>query len=144
MGKGIRQGDSLSLYLFVLCLEWLGHMINDAINSRDWKPIKFSRGGPMFSHLFFTDDLFLFAGDNHDQIKVIKGCLDNFCSYSDLKVSLENTKIFCSHNTNNIINIDLGRIYGFLLSENLGKYLGFPLHHSRVNWGTYSFIMDKI
>lgn len=51
--RGIRQGDPLSPYLFVLCVEKLDHCINDAISVGRWKPIVISRGGPPISHFFF-------------------------------------------------------------------------------------------
>lgn len=75
---------------------------------------------------------------------IIKRCLDSFCSASGLKVSLEKKKLFCSHNTNHVIKEDLSRLSGFMLSGNLGKYLGLPLHHNRVNRNTYQFVVDKV
>ena len=71
IGPGIGQGDAIS-YVFVLCMERLGHLINDSINSGQWKPIRLSRNGPLLSHLFFVDDLILFGEASTEQMDVIK------------------------------------------------------------------------
>lgn len=59
--KGIRQGDTLSLYLFVLCLDKLSHMIMDIMEKREWDGMKVGNNGPKVSHLMFSDDLILFG-----------------------------------------------------------------------------------
>lgn len=59
--NGIRQGDPLSPYLFVLRIEKLSHLIADAVNRNVWKPVKASQFGPGISHLFFADDIIIFA-----------------------------------------------------------------------------------
>ena len=61
MGKGIRQGCSLSLYIFMLCVERLTHLIEIAVNKGKWKPMCVERQGPLISHLLFADDLLLFV-----------------------------------------------------------------------------------
>lgn len=48
--RGLRQRDSLSLYLFVLCSEKLSHLIMEKVFEREWVGIKASRDGPSFSH----------------------------------------------------------------------------------------------
>lgn len=59
--RGIRQGDFISPYLFVLCIERLFHLINYEVEQGLWKPIQLSRSGPKISHLSFAYDLLLFA-----------------------------------------------------------------------------------
>lgn len=58
--RGLRQGDPLSTYLFVLCLECLCYLIEKAIAGKEWKPICLARGGPLLSHICFADDLIFF------------------------------------------------------------------------------------
>ena len=73
--RGICQGESLSLYLFVLCKERLVHVIDDAVSQRLWQLVPIGRGGPKISNLMFADDLVLFAEATVEQAEVIKECL---------------------------------------------------------------------
>lgn len=61
---GLRRGDPLSPYLFVLCMERLGHLIDDVVRSGYWSTLFLSREGLTLSHLFFADDLILFCEAN--------------------------------------------------------------------------------
>ena len=78
--RGIRQGDPLSPYLFILCMEYLGQLIVEKCNAKLWQPVKASSSGPAFSHLFFADDLVLFARADGTNCSTIRDVLDKFCS----------------------------------------------------------------
>lgn len=66
--RGLRQGDPLSPYLFVLCMEMLALNIQLNVAQGVWKPIHVSRGGPGISHLFFADDVLLFCLATTNQV----------------------------------------------------------------------------
>lgn len=142
--RGLRQGDPLSPYLFVLCLERLCHLIEISIASKEWKPISLSQGGSKLSHICFADDLILFAEASVAQVRVIRKVLARFCLASSQKVSLEKSKIFFS----SIVHRDLARVIstesGIQATCDLGKYLGMHVLHKRINKDTYGEVLEKV
>lgn len=61
LNRGLRQGDPMSPYLFVLCMEKVALLIQEKVHEHKWLPIQVSRGGLLVSHLFFADDCLLFT-----------------------------------------------------------------------------------
>ena len=76
--SGFRQGDPLSLYLFILCMEYFCLKILEACDNNSWKAIKASRSGPVFSHLFFADDLLSCAEASISCCHTITRVLEDF------------------------------------------------------------------
>jgi len=58
--RGIRQGDPLSPYIFILMANALSTVIKQAINMGHLQGIQFNRACPQLSHLFFADDAVFF------------------------------------------------------------------------------------
>ena len=59
--RGIRQGDPLSPFLFLLCTEGLNGLITQAANWGDIKGYALSRNSQRLTHLLFADDSILFC-----------------------------------------------------------------------------------
>ena len=80
--RGIRQGDPLSPYLFILCMDFLGQLIEEKCNAKLWQPVKASQSGPTLSHLLLANDLIFFAKANDANCSAIRDVLDEFCCSS--------------------------------------------------------------
>ena len=59
--RGLRQGDPLSPYLFLLCAEGLSALLRKAEQDRFIRGVAICRGGPRVSHLFFADNSIIFC-----------------------------------------------------------------------------------
>ena len=59
--RGLRQGDPISPYLFIICVEAFSKLISTSIDKQEINGIRIYRGAPILSHLFFADDSILFA-----------------------------------------------------------------------------------
>jgi hypothetical protein len=59
--RGIRQGDLISPYLFLLCMEALSAMLTKEERMGTLTGVPMSKRGPQLTHLFFADDSLLFC-----------------------------------------------------------------------------------
>ena len=110
----------------------------------NWNPIKASRDNIGISHLFFADDLMLFATATEENSETIKEVLELFCTESGQKISTCKSRVYFSQNVDDDLK---GRICGNLniqATNNLGKYLGFPLKHKNVERNQYNFIVERV
>jgi len=59
-GCDLRQGDPLSPYLFIICVEGLSSLIREDERRNDIRGTMICTDAPITSHLLFADDCFLF------------------------------------------------------------------------------------
>lgn len=75
LSRGIRHGDPISPYLFILCMDYLSYLIKHAVSQGMWKPIHLSKNGPGLSHLLFADDIMLYSRTDINHIS------EYYCKY---------------------------------------------------------------
>lgn len=96
--RGIRQGDLLSPYLLILCMEYLRFLINKSCMEKRWTPMKASKDNVEILHLFFAVDLMLFTRANDIGAEAIKEVLAKFCEESRQLISTKKSRIYFSPN----------------------------------------------
>lgn len=141
---GLRQGDPLSPYLFVLCMKMLALNIQHKVSQGVWKTVHVSWGGPGVSHLFFADDVLLFCPATVNQVQVVMDSLNDFCLSSGLKVNFEKSKAMCSRKVPRHCHRELSQLTSIPFVQSLGAYLGFPLVNGRVNKDHYNLVVERI
>ncbi|MCH80116.1 RNA-directed DNA polymerase (Reverse transcriptase) [Trifolium medium] len=142
--RGIRQGDPMSPYLFVLCMDKLTHLIEEAVHNGDWIPLRAGRAGTEVSHLMFADDLLLFGKATDKQMRSTMTVLNKFCDISGQVISMEKTSILFSRNVSRLTRDSLISLSGFSETFSLGKYLGIPLLGRAPRPRDFQYIVDKV
>ncbi|XP_057733904.1 uncharacterized protein LOC130949098 [Arachis stenosperma] len=89
MERGLRQGDPLSLFLFVLVVDVLHRMIREALRNGRIYPLLVGRDNIELSHLQFTDDTILFCLTVEETIRNYKRLLRCFELMSGLSINFE-------------------------------------------------------
>lgn len=96
--RGIRQGDPLSPYLFIPCLEMLSRSINSAVDYNKWMPLRISKRGPQISHLFFADDIILTSQITPNTCQPFVNTLNQFIHQTGQTINFEKSKLYFSNN----------------------------------------------
>ncbi|KAH1072880.1 hypothetical protein J1N35_025208 [Gossypium stocksii] len=97
--RGLRQGDPLSPYLFLLWMEVFSRMMINAQETKKIKGICASKDGPKINHLFFADDALLFVRNQRSEVEAFTQILENFEKMSGQSTNLEKSMVNFSPNT---------------------------------------------
>ena len=139
--RGIRLGDPLSPYLCILCMEYLGHLIEQKCVDGDWVPLKASKDNFGFSHLLFRDNIIIFSKVDPRACDAMMEVLEKFCCESRQKISQDKSWVYFSPNVNDELKEEVCERLGIQETHNIGKYLGFPLRHRGIYRNPYNFIV---
>lgn len=72
--------------------------ITKLCEEKRWDVIRASRRGPSFSHIFFANDIILFAKANAKNCNAILEDLNNFCNLARQRVNYDKSRVFFSSN----------------------------------------------
>jgi hypothetical protein len=92
--RGLRQGDPLSPYLFLFCVEGFSALLRQAQIEKELAGVSFGRGGPTITHLLFADDSIVFLEASQGNMEALKDVLQQYEECSGQKVNLQKSSIF--------------------------------------------------
>ncbi|XP_027152430.1 uncharacterized protein LOC113752516 [Coffea eugenioides] len=143
-GRGIRQGDPLSRYLFLIRSEGFSSLLRKAEGRNEIKGLRISRQGPIITHLFFADDSLIFCKASIHQANEIMKLLKTYEEASGQLINLDKSTVFFSKNMNLEQRKEICSALGGMVEMTQEKYLGLPMVITRTKDQVFGFIRDNI
>lgn len=140
--RGLRQGCSLSPYLFVTSMNVLSKMIDEAARRGEIGYHPRCRNIDL-THLCFADDLMVFSDGTKRSVEGILKVFGDFDKMTGLKISLEKSTLFMAGITAQKQD-DILHQFPFASGSLPVRYLGLPLLTKRMTVSDYLPLIEKI
>ncbi|XP_059073331.1 uncharacterized mitochondrial protein AtMg01250-like [Cryptomeria japonica] len=124
--KGIRQGDPLSPYLFIMIAEVLSRNVTHLVSNGRLQGFKVASTLPPSNIQQFMDDTFLFGKSSVMEAKGWKILLANYAKALEQCINYEKSNLFF-FNTPNELQLRILSILRCKMATLPGTYLGLPL-----------------
>ena len=142
--RGLRQGDPLSPYLFLLVTKGLNALFNQAEIGGEIRGVSLCPTGPRISHLLFADDSLVFCRATVSECVKIQSILYRYELASGQSINRVKTNIFFSSNTLPHTHEAITKFLGIPASQNYEFYLGLPSLVGRAKKKSFSLIKERI
>jgi hypothetical protein len=100
--RGLRQGDPLSPYLFLICAEGFSALLNQVERDGSIKGIKVCPRASSVSHLLFADDSLILVRAKEGDAQKLQDILNIYEECSGQMINREKSAIMFSPNTSDI------------------------------------------
>lgn len=142
--RGLRQGDPISPFLFVLCAEGLSTLLRDAESKKLIHGVKIGRRVQPISHLFFADDSLLFVRATEEEVEHVLDVLSTYEAASGQKLNMEKSEMSYSRNLEPEKINTLQMKLDFKAVEGHEKYLGLPTFIGSSKKRIFQTIQDRV
>ncbi|XP_039146767.1 uncharacterized protein LOC120284004 [Dioscorea cayenensis subsp. rotundata] len=141
--RGIRQGDPISSYLFILVSQNLSSLLIRSMNL-GMIPGFDARLSYNFNHLMYADDLVIVTRASRFAARNIKLCLDFYASLTGQKANASKSSIYLPSWFNSRVARSIKDILCFPIASFPLLYLGVLISPSKLNVSHFKPLVDRI
>jgi hypothetical protein len=142
--RGLRQGDPLSPYLFIICADVFSGLIEKAQGDKLLHGVKIVPTAPEITHLLFADDSLLFCRANKVEIHNLNNIISSYQKASGQLVNMAKSETMFSKRVPEDTRREINQIMTMQRVDYFSKYLGMPTQLGRSKQDVFNFILDKI
>jgi hypothetical protein len=142
--RGIRQGDPISPYLFLIAAEGLSCLLKSRHESSALKGTKVAESAPTVNHLLFADDSLLFFRADGEGARVVKEVFSLYCDASGQQVNLDKCSIHFAKGVRQVIRDEIKNTLNVQSEVLSAKYLGMPSNVGIATYGTFKYLKDRV
>uniref|UniRef100_A0A2N9F7G7 Reverse transcriptase domain-containing protein n=1 Tax=Fagus sylvatica TaxID=28930 RepID=A0A2N9F7G7_FAGSY len=141
--RGVRQGDPLSPYLFIMCQDVLSRMLDREILAGRLSGVKASRTNPAITHIMYADDIVAFSKANSREATILTEWLEKYCSWSGQLINRNKSGVFFSKHTKKPMQRSLKCLLQMKAIKKDSFYLGSPMFLTGAKTKDFYFLLDK-
>ncbi|GKC03687.1 reverse transcriptase domain, reverse transcriptase zinc-binding domain protein [Tanacetum coccineum] len=135
--RGVRQGDPISLFIFILATKGLNAMEIGILRGD-----KVGVNNVMVSHLQYADDTIFFRDWNKENAKLLMCILKCFEEVSGLRVNYNKSKLY-GIGVNEVELLDMAGWMGCGVGEFPFTYLGLPIGEKMRRINALNIVIEK-
>lgn len=140
----LRQGDPLSPYLFLFCVEGLSYDLSRAAEEGTINGCHIAPRAPKVNHLLFADDSFLFFKVDVTESRKLKSLLNGYGSTSGQSINYQKSSVFFRGN----VRRDKQEAIKFILEVQNdlkdSRYLGLPSLVGRSKKSVFNYVKERV
>lgn len=142
--RGLHQGDPLSPYLFIICIDVLSHMISNHRSSGSLQGMTLAPSSPPLTHLFFADDAILFTKATNQEFYQLQQILNSFSEALGQRINIVKSGFIGGKYLPAQRKSELANILSLQIWDNPGLYLGIPAEWGRSKTQSLAWIKEKL
>lgn len=142
--RGIRQGDPISPYIFLIAAEGLSCLLKSSSSLSQLEGIKVASTAPAMNHLLFADDSLLLFKSSVEGAVAVSNLLESYCVASGQRINHEKSSIFFSKGCPQAMRESIKHILNVQNESLSDRYLGMPTDVAHSKNGTFRYLRDRV
>ncbi|XP_058731299.1 uncharacterized protein LOC131603066 [Vicia villosa] len=143
VGRCLRQGDSLSPFLFLIAAEGLNVLMAKSVQLNHFEGFQFGSDGVSVSHLQYADDTLIMGKKKWKNIWAIKATLQLFELASGLKINFHKSQLF-GINVQQTWLEEAALVLNCRVGSLPFSYLGLPIGSNPRRLGMWRPVVDTV